>query len=483
MIGGGISGLATAYYLQKLRPDAKVLLFEQRKRAGGNIHTEFERGFVVDAGPDSFLRSKPAALELCKELGLEGELVGARADARGVHVVQDGALAPLPEGLVMGAPTRLGPLLESSLLSLPGKLRMAAELVLPSGHGRAAGECANADESIADFLARRFGPEAAQGFVAPLLAGIYAGDAQKLSMLATFPMLAELERRFGSVIAGLIHAHVARPGEPAAVGLPARLEVARRWLSAPPGAPPGSPFVSFRRGMGTLVAALMTRLAPDSLHLGQPVRSLENDAVARTWTVRTASACHRVDAVVIAAPAHVAAAIVPSPPLARELGKIRYASTATVFLGFDERNLQRPLSGQGLVVPPGEGGILAATWVSNKWEGRAPSGTALVRAFLGGARGGIDVNRRSDADLLDVTRFELERLVGPLGPATIARVYRHPAANPQPVVGHRDVVGRIRALLPESPGLALTGAAYDGVGIPDCIRQGETTARELARTL
>ena len=208
VIGGGITGLATAFYLRKLRPNARITLFEGGSRLGGNIRTERREQFVVDAGPDSFIAGKPAALELCRELGLAGELIRPRPGARRVYVARDGRLQAVPEGLVMGVPTRLGPLLRSGFLTLSGKLRMLAEAFIPRGFGRDSADLG--DESIAAFMTRRFGKEAARRFVAPLLAGIYAGDADRLSMDATFPLLSALEQQHGSVTWGLLLAQLAR---------------------------------------------------------------------------------------------------------------------------------------------------------------------------------------------------------------------------------------------------------------------------------
>jgi len=482
VIGAGISGLSTAFYLQRLRPDARIALFEGHTRAGGNIRTEARSGFVLDAGPDSFIKTKPAVLELCRELELEGELLGAAAE-RTVHVAHGGALEPLPEGLILGAPTRLRPLLETPLLSALGKLRMLAELLLPADFGRRWRVEVGGDESITEFLTRRFGAEATQRLVAPMLAGIYAGDASQLSIEATFPMFPNLERRFGSVILGLIQGRIGRPGERASAGLWSRLRAACRWLSAPQEPVAASPFVSFRAGMSALIDALAAKLAPGSLRRGVPVRALEHRSDGRGWKVSTQSSTYFANAVVIATPAHVAAKLVPSEMLADELASLRYASTATVFFGGEQRHLERKGEGYGFVVPPGEGELRAATWVSNKWPGRAPAGSFLIRAFLGGAGSELDVRGSSDRVLLDVARLELERFVGRMGEARITRVYRHLSTNPQPSVGHRLALERVRGILDTMPRLALTGAAYDGVGIPDCIRQGRAVAEKLARAL
>ena len=476
VIGGGITGLAAAFYLRKSLPNARVMLFEGGSRLGGNIRTERNGDFLIDAGPDSFLRTKPAALELCKELGLERELIGARLGARRVYVAREGQLEAIPDGLVLGVPTRLAPLLRSRFLSLSGKLRMLAEAFLARGSGRLRGD--SGDESIAAFMTRRFGKEAAERFAAPLLAGIYAGDANRLSMSATFPQLGVFEEQHGSVTWGLLLAQLARFKGTAATARFARVKAAVQWLKAVPPDGADSPFVSLRTGMGTLIATLAASLGETRVLIGQKADSIQRNG--DTWSVFAAGIRRDFDAVVLAPQAHAAANLLPAGALSDELRAIRYASTATVFLGFDERTLTRPLDGSGFIVPPGEGRVLAGTWITSKWEGRAPDGSVLVRAFLGGARSDIDVSQEDDETLVAVSLSELERLAGRLGVPRFTRVHRHIASNPQPTVGHQARLGRINSALTALPGLHLAGAAYDGVSIADCIRQARRAAEKIA---
>jgi oxygen-dependent protoporphyrinogen oxidase len=476
VIGGGITGLAAAFYLRKLRPAARITLFEGGPRLGGNIRTERRDDFLIDAGPDSFMRAKPAALELCRELGLVGELIGARPGARGVYVARRGRLRAIPEGLVMGVPTRLGPLLRSGFLTPSGKLRMLAEAFVPRGYGRSGTD--HSDESIAAFMTRRFGKEAAQCFAGPLLAGIYAGDAERLSMSATFPLLCQLEEQHGSVIRGLSLAQLGRANGTSGNARFAWFRAALQGLAAPPRPDQESPFVSLRSGRGTLISALSSRLGETRVLIGQKVDSVQRAGDA--WSVFAAGERLDVDAVVLAPPAHVAASLLAPGPLTDELRAISYASTATVFLGFDERSLARPLSGAGFIVPPGEGSVLAGTWITSKWEGRAPDGSVLVRTFLGGTRSEVDVTQLDDETLVALSLSELQRLAGRFGKPRFGSVHRHIASTPQPSLGHRARIGRINSELAALPGLYLAGAAYDGVSIADCVRQARVTAERIA---
>jgi oxygen-dependent protoporphyrinogen oxidase len=261
VIGAGITGLSAAHYLRRKLPEADVLVLESHSRAGGNIRTEAHDGFVIDAGPDSFLRTKPAARRLCVELGLESELISPRAEARHVFIAQKGALVPMPGGMVLSVPTRLSPKVGTPLLSLPGKLRMLGDILAPVGFGRATPDH---DESIAQFVARRFGAEAAERIAAPLRGGIYAGDVRELSLRATFPQLADLEQDYGSVILGLCAPSAKLPrGAPRTLGERAsRVRSVLSWLGRDEGPPAESPFLSLRGGMGGLIERLTADAGP-----------------------------------------------------------------------------------------------------------------------------------------------------------------------------------------------------------------------------
>lgn len=472
VVGGGISGLAAAHALHKARPDVAVAVFEARDRLGGNIHTEHEAGFVIDTGPDSFIRTKPEALELCRELGLESELMPTNEAARHVFVAHGGGLARLPGGMALAVPTQLGPLLGTPLLSPLGKLRLLAEpLVRPSASG--------ADESIEAFFTRRVGAEAARRLAGPLLGGIYAGDVSQLGMAGTFPQLAAMERKYGSLLRGFLAQTLGSGG--ANAERPTARDV-YRWLRRSDEARAASPFLSLRRGMGALIDALARALPAGSVRTSAPV-----DAVIPRdgggFLVRTPGQSFEADAVILAAPAHAAARLVGDGELARELGAIPYVSTGIVFFALEKSKVAHDLNGFGFIVPPGEASVLAGTWVSSKWQGRAPEGRALVRAFVGGARDPGRVVASSDDDLVQLTRSELERLMGPLGEPLFTRVYRYTDASPQPLVGHAERVGRIRRKLQALPGLHVAGAAYDGVGIPDCIRQARDAAGRVVADL
>jgi oxygen-dependent protoporphyrinogen oxidase len=459
VVGGGISGLSAAFSLASQRPELEIALVEASPRLGGCVRTERSDGYVIEAGPDSFLRTKPDAVALCTELGMKSELIEVLPGAHAAYLVQHGALERLPAGMVLAAPTRLRPLLETRLLSFPGKLRALGDLVIPA---RKSGE----DESIESFLTRRFGAEVARTIGAPLLGGIYAGDIGELSLHATFPQLSLFESRSRSVILGMLEAALARGGD----AHPSRISLLKSWSRARSAAAP-SPFLSLRDGLESLVERLVERIGRSRVRADHSLIALERDGAR--YALRTSRGTLRARAVVLTLPAPVAAAVVPEGRLSRELAAIRYTSTATAAFAFSKSELGRELDGSGFLVPPGEGRILAATWVTSKWPGRAPEGSILVRAYVGP---GSDLDL-PDRDLVELARSELERLSGPLGAPRFSRLYRHRGIRPQPRVGHRERLERLDAELAALPGLFLAGAGYDGVGIPDCIRQAKSAAK------
>jgi oxygen-dependent protoporphyrinogen oxidase len=472
VVGGGITGLVAAYTLHRERPEWDILLLEKSDRVGGNIRTDRNQGFLIDAGPDSFIRTKPDAFELCKELGIDGELIGTEEAARHVYIAHDGRLELLPGGMSLAIPTRVEPLFRTPLLSRAGKLRILAEPVVRAGKP-------SDDESILEFFSRRIGPEGAERLAAPLLSGIYAGDASELSVRATFPQLVELEEKYGSLLRGLL---VQELGRQARHVKSVRLLDIYRWLRRTGEARAASPFLSFENGMQTLVDALQRAIPETSVRLRagvKTVRALE----AGGFVVEVDRESISADAVVVAAPAHAAASLLEGSQIAAELARIRYESTATVFFALERSRVAHPLHGFGFIVPPGEGGILAGTWVSSKWRNRAPEGGVLVRAFVGGARDPRSALDFTDGEIVAFARSELERLMGPLGKMHFARVYRYRNSSPQPVVGHPALLSRIRTLASQTCGLHLIGAAYDGVGIPDCVRQARGAARTVVQEL
>jgi oxygen-dependent protoporphyrinogen oxidase len=459
VVGGGITGLAAAHRLLELaraqqRP-IEVRLFEASRRLGGVIATERTDGFVIEAGPDSFLSEKPAALQLCERLGISGRLISTREELRRTLVVRGGRLYPLPDGFLLLAPTRLWPLIGTPLFSWSGKLRMALDLVLPRGR-------VDGDTSLTSFVTRRLGREALERVAQPLVGGIYTADPDQLSLRATMPRFLEMERAERSII----------------------LAMWRQRRRAPPASSDGSGarwslFLSFDSGLQCLVDRLAQQLPEGVVRLGQPVRVLERADTG--WRI---DGQHDCDGVVLALPSYAAAVLVAGvdSALANELAAIPYAASAIVTAAYRREAIPDPLDGFGFVVPHVERrDVLAVTFSSLKYAGRAPAEFMLVRAFVGGALQPelVDLD---DTALLAVVRHDLSDLLHISAQPELTRIARWPASMPQYQVGHPDRIARIAARVGALSGLRLAGNAYTGVGIPDCIRGGEEAAESLFST-
>lgn len=501
VIGGGISGLVLAERLASARQP--VRLFESTTRLGGAIRTFEHDGYLYDAGPDAMLAAKSEARTLIERLGLADDLVRPLPGAARVYVAHDGRLHPMPEGLALGVPTRPSALVDTELLSFTGKLRACCEPFVPRRIPRDAlddapnREDSNGDESILSFATRRVGAEMAERIVGPLLSGVFAGDPAELGIEACFPQLARFEREAGSLLLGTT-------GTKSVWGALTREKKA-----------PVSPFLGLRRGLGSLVAALEAALPSDVVTRGAIAThvSLEGDAGAHGARALSASGApppkndtpslgepvvrvHFADGssvvgqrLVIAGPPWLAARLLGAcdAKLAALLGEVRGNPTATVVFGFDQAGIERSLDGSGFIVPPGEGDVLASTWISSKWAGRAPRGKVVLRAFLGGARprvlaGGAlrAVSELDDRELAEVAYRELSRFMGSLGRPEFERVVRYERGSPQPDVRHLGRVAAIRGAAERHANwLSLIGPGYGGVGIPDCIRGAEDLAARL----
>lgn len=459
VIGGGISGLAAAERLVALAPGVRVTLLEARERLGGVIQTERRDGRVMERGPDVFLASKPATLELCRRLGIADRLQGTNPAVRGAYVVRRGRLQRVPEGLAGLVPTRLGPFAATPLLSPLGKLRAGLELFLPPRRD-------DGDESVGAFVRRRLGREMYERLVEPLVSGIYAGDGDKLSILATFPQLREKERAHGGLLRAMLHDR--RPSGGAAPG------------SATGAAPAG--FLAPRGGMAELIEALETRLEP-RIEIRRNLPAVSVNPANGAVHVRYADGDgDEYDAAILAVPAHAAAELLApaSPELADRLAGVEHVSPATVSLAFPAAAVARPLDGTGYVVPRAERrAALACTWSSAKFVGRAPAGEALFRVFFGGA-GRADVVGLDDAALVAMARHEVAEIVGVRGEPVDVCVTRWERALPQYGLGHLERLAAIERLAGALPGIALAGNAYGGVGVPDCVRTAERAARAVS---
>lgn len=455
VIGGGISGLAAAHRIVELHPRAELTLFESSQRLGGSLHTYRNQGYLIERGADSFITNVPWASDLCDRVGCTDQLLPTNPHHRGVCVVRRGKLVMLPDGFQMLAPSRMWPVLTSNALSCCSKLRLLCEPFVPRHTG--------SEETLEEFATRRLGRKTFEQLVEPLAAGIYTGDARKLSAAATMPQFIEMEKTWGSLIRGVKkrsneHRDVASSG-------------ARYSL-----------FVTLRDGMQNLATAIAGRLPHQSVQLGTPVRRIQRQPDG-CWKIEhdASETGESFAGVILAVGTPQAASLVESTAtsLSQELQKVEAASSVIVALGYRSEQFRKPLDCFGLVVPRVERRrILAASFSSIKFPGRAPDNCVLIRVFLGGMLQPNWVDQDDDI-LTRVAGEELAELLHVQGPPVLQDVTRWHGAMPQYHVGHLETVGRIEQALQQLPGLQLAGNAYQGVGIPSAIHSGEQAAERL----
>ncbi len=468
IVGGGISGLSSALAIQEASRQSGVpvacTVIESEQSFGGKIRTNQINGLVVEAGPDSFLTSKPWAFDLCDKLGLTDQVIHTNPSNNQTFCFAKGQMRELPQGLTGFVPTRLSALFSGGLISPLGMLRMGGEWFIPRHTDL------EQDESLAAFFRRRLGAEAFNYFIEPLVAGIYAGDADELSLRATFPRFHELEQEYGSLIKGM------------------RAQQRRRTVSTPTSSPQRSMFATLRGGLGDLVQALVKELESGQARLLTGHRVIEVSKVqdqASGYRLLFDNQEHiLVDDVVLATPAYVTAKLLQShqPSAAGLLADIPYSSTATVSLAFDNHDVERMIKGFGFVVPRIEGkALIAATWTSLKWPNRSKPGQTLIRCYVGG-KGREQILEEDDHTIGTYIQGQLQEMIGVAGAPLFAEIQRWDRAMPQYVCGHGKRIKEIRTLMSQVKGIHLTGAAFDGLGIPDCIREGTRVGKEIVQS-
>ena len=468
IVGGGISGLSTAFFVmeeaKKAQRDVQCTVIERDVRWGGKILTNYTEDLLIEGGPDSFLTSKPWAMELCKTLGLEDQLIPTNAENNRTFSLCRGMLRELPQGLLAFRPQRVDTLVSSGLISWLGLLRMGAERFWPRSSSP------TSEESLASFFRRRFGSEAFDYLIEPLVAGIYAGDADELSINATFPRFRELEQEYGSVIKGMRAAQAKAGMAPKTPGSSTSL------------------FMTLRNGLSELIQALVKRLTESGVQLmtGTDCQNVQASAsingkfsiTLKNETVLTA------DAIVLATPAYQTAHIIRKfqPEVANLLEQIPYTSTATISMAYPSEAVAGRIRGFGFVVPRKEQRpILAGTWTSLKWPYRSHKEEMLIRCYVGG-RGREHILEKTDVEIVESIRQELESIVGITSRPNYTEVHRWVRGMPQYVIGHQARIAKIQEFLVPWPTFHVSGAGLYGIGIPDCIREGRRVAERLIQS-
>jgi len=444
IVGGGISGLSAAYYLAKA--GVSSTLIEKRARLGGVIETERIDGCLVEGGPDSFLSAKPWAMDLIRELGLESEVIGSNDTLRKTFIRKRGRMIEMPDGVQFLVPTRIAPILTTSLLSWTTKVRMALEyLRRPAASPRR-------DCSVSEFVVDHYGQEVVDYLAEPLLAGVYGGAPEALSVSSVLPRFVELESKYGSLSKGAL-------AERSRAGVQAQ-----------------SIFRTLKGGLGSLVDALSRSIEPRVKIVHGEVEAMERTPGG--YRLRVSGDWIDSSLVALACESHAAARLTRAmdPALAESLAGIGYTSSTVIALGFEPASFAKPPQGFGFLVPRRERRrLVACTFMGTKFPFRAAENRILLRCFIGGTS--------DDRSLLPAVLDELREMTGLTGAPLFSRVYRWPQSMAQYTVGHQARVAAIETRLRDNAGLHLLGNAYYGVGIPDCVRMGKQLAERLVATV
>jgi oxygen-dependent protoporphyrinogen oxidase len=457
IIGGGIGGLSAAYRLEERCRQSgfpvSIELIESSSRLGGVLRTFQEGEFLFEGGPDCFISEKPAGMRLARDLGMESELMGTTPEYRSSFILSRGKLQPVPQGLYLMAPSALIPFARSPLMSWPGKLRAGLDLFIPR-------RPAQEDETLADFVRRRFGREMLEKVAQPMIAGIYTADPEKLSLRATMPQFLEWEQKYGSVILGI-----------------------RKRKSVPASGPRYGLFVAFRGGMESLTRRLAERLRHVNVRLSTDVTSLQ--ATNGSWRVQLSSGeSLTADWLVVATPSHQTAGLIEpvSRTLADLLRSVPYASSLILNFIYREERISNPMNGMGFVIPATERrSLMACSFTHRKFKHRCPKGFALLRAFAGGAMN-EGLYDRPDEEIVRLVRTDLEKILRIHGEPEKVMLTRWKNSMPQYAVGHMGRVETIEKEVSRHAGLALVGNGYRGVGIPDVIASAERAVDALLPT-
>jgi protoporphyrinogen/coproporphyrinogen III oxidase len=472
IIGSGVAGLAAGYALkEKLEGDKDVefLVLEKNDRAGGQIMTVLEDGYVLEGGPDCFISDKPWAFEFAGKVGVDDQVVSSLSSAKGTYIVKKGKLIRMPEGVMMMIPTKFKPFIGTKLISWPGKIRAAMDVFVPRRKNL------DEDEALSSFVKRRLGQEILDVLAEPLIGGIHASDPDTMSLASTFPRFLKMEKDDRSLIMAMFKS---------------KRKMAKMMKDKPapdPSAPPKkrwTMFVSFKNGMQTLTDALAKALGKDILKLKTEVQRIDKIKVPGGKTAYKLQVKGigdiEADAVVLTSLAYQTAPLVQSfdPELAKPLSEINSVSSATVCLVFRAEDIPRELDAYGFLVPRVEKrNVMASTWTSSKWPNRAPEGFVMLRAFVGGAFNQEIVDKK-DEEILTMIKSDLIDLMGITADPVKTRIFRWKKSMPQYSMGHPERIAKINERVAAHDGLFLAGASYGGVGVPDCMNNGRNAALE-----
>ncbi|OGW00998.1 MAG: protoporphyrinogen oxidase [Nitrospinae bacterium RIFCSPLOWO2_01_FULL_39_10] len=463
IIGGGISGLATAYSLEeRAKREGKsvsITLLEKKNQIGGNILTERVGDFLIEGGPDCFLSEKPWAIQLCERLGMGESLLRTNDEYRKTYILWNGHLHELPEGVILMIPTEIFPLLKSNLITLSGKIRMGMELFIPKKES-------SDDESLSQFVCRRLGQEALDKIAAPLVAGVHAEDPDTMSVKSRFPRFVQMEEEYGSLIKGMIAK---------------RREMRRAGSKG--NKPKYTMFMTLKDGLSEMPATIVQNLKMTKILTNREVADVDKRDIFKI-SLKNGEVLD-ADTVVFATPSYETARLLTgiNDSISALLSKIPYTSTATVSLAFKKESISNPMNGFGFLVPRQEKRrITGATWVSRKFSDRSPDDSVLIRCFIGGSHN-EKLGFLNDKDMIEMVKGELRDIMGITSEPLLTRIYRWEKAMPQYTIGHEERLSALNQKLSEYPGMFLTGSSYRGSGISECIKDGQLTAESVLKYL
>lgn len=460
IIGGGIAGLTAAFYLQKTMQEnnlpIEIKLIEASHRLGGKMQTVVRDGFTIERGPDSFLARKVSIVKLAKEVGMEEELVHNSTGKS--YVLVNEQLYSMPGGSVMGIPTEIGPFITTGLFSLPGKIRAAADFILPRSES-------GKDQSLGEFFRRRLGDEVVENLIEPLLSGIYAGDIDQLSLMATFPQFYQVEQKYRSLILGMKKATPTQPKKP---------ENGEKGKGA---------FLTFKSGLQSFAEAIEAHLEPNSILLGHRVEKISKIDQKYEIDLNNGESL-TVDCIVAATPHKVTQSMFSQYRFFDPFKLVPSTSVATVALAFPEQAIKKDIDGTGFVVSRNSDySITACTWTHKKWAHSTPKGKVLLRCYVGRA-GDEAIVDLSDDQIVKIVLDDLKKTMDITMEPDFAVVSRWKNAMPQYTVGHKQRLETIKQhVAAELPGVFLAGASYEGIGVPDCIDQGEIAVKSVIEYL
>lgn len=453
IIGGGITGLTAAFYLKQAIQEKNLpitfTLLEASDRLGGKIQTVRKEGYVIERGPDSFLERKVSASKLVKAVGLGDELV--RNNTGQAYILRGRKLFPMPEGAVMGIPTKLSPFIKTGLISPWGKLRAAQDLLLPRSG-------IDGDQSLGEFFERRLGREVVNRLIEPLLSGIYAGDLDKLSLMSTFPQFYETEKKHRSLMLGM--------------------KKTTPKKSAKPQKKQGA-FLTVKGGLESLVAKLEEEIGPDKIKKGTPVTSIDKLGESYQINLRSSDMI-AADSVLLAIPHNKTVDLLKQYDLFRGFDEMPATSVATVAMAFPEDQVSIDYEGTGFVIArDSDYTITACTWTHKKWSHTVPKGKVLLRCYVG-RPDDQEIVFKDDEEILKIVIKDLQKIININGNPDFHVITRWKNAMPQYLVGYQDRLklfkGRVAI---ETPGVFVAGASYGGVGLPDCMKSGEEAVSDV----